>query len=106
MSRTIQFKRRIESEVANTVGANGEIIIDTTNNTLTIHNGVLPGGHRLASESYVDGIAAIPGPQGPQGPQGEQGIQGEVIITSYIFDGGTPSSSYTQGPAFDCGGVN
>jgi hypothetical protein len=24
---------------------------------------------------------------------------------SYIFDGGSPSSNYSNGPAFDCGGV-
>ena len=26
--------------------------------------------------------------------------------SSYIFDGGTPSSTYNLGPVFDCGGVN
>jgi len=28
-----------------------------------------------------------------------------VAISSYIFDGGSPSSNYSVGPAFDCGGV-
>lgn len=28
-----------------------------------------------------------------------------VATSSYIFDGGSPSSQYTVGPAFDCGGV-
>jgi hypothetical protein len=40
------------------------------------------------------GVAGIPGPTGPTGP-----------ITSFIFDGGYPSSNYSVGPAFDCGGV-
>jgi hypothetical protein len=25
---------------------------------------------------------------------------------SYIFNGGSPSSNYSNGPAFNCGGVN
>lgn len=54
MSRTIQFKRRPAASVANTVGANGELIIDTTNDTLTIHDGVTSGGSRLATENYVN----------------------------------------------------
>lgn len=28
-----------------------------------------------------------------------------VAISSYIFDGGNPSTDYSVGPAFDCGGV-
>jgi hypothetical protein len=24
---------------------------------------------------------------------------------AYIFDGGTPSTNFSNGPAFDCGGV-
>lgn len=32
------------------------------------------------------------------------GLPGE--ISSYTFDGGSPSSVYTSGPVFDCGGVN
>ena len=53
MSRTLQFKRYANTAVANTTGANGELIIDATNKTLTIHNGVTPGGSRLATELYV-----------------------------------------------------
>jgi hypothetical protein len=58
MSRTIQFKRRQASEIANTVGANGEIIIDITNNTVTVHDGVTPGGHALPNDAYIDGKIA------------------------------------------------
>jgi hypothetical protein len=31
---------------------------------------------------------------GPTGP-----------VTAYVFDGGSPFTSYAVGPAFDCGGV-
>jgi hypothetical protein len=53
MPRILQFKRYANTVVANTTGANGEIIIDATNKTLTIHNGVTAGGSRLATETYV-----------------------------------------------------
>jgi hypothetical protein len=32
------------------------------------------------------------------------GLPGE--ISAYTFDGGSPSSVYTTGPVFDCGGIN
>ena len=53
MSRTLQFKRYANTTVASTTGANGELIIDLTNQTITVHNGSKIGGTRLATESYV-----------------------------------------------------
>jgi hypothetical protein len=51
MPRTLQFKRYSSATLANTTGANGELIIDTTNQTLTIHDGVTPGGRSLATSN-------------------------------------------------------
>jgi hypothetical protein len=45
MSRTLQFKRYNNSTLQNITGANGELIIDSTNQTITVHDGVTPGGH-------------------------------------------------------------
>ena len=74
----------------------------------------------------VQGIQGVEGPQGTAGPtgvqgvQGIQGVQGDTGFTGptgagstgptgpvqpYIFDGGTPTSNYAVGPAFDCGSV-
>lgn len=53
MSRTLQFKRYANTVVANTTGAAGEIIIETTNNIVTVHTGTIAGGVRMTSESYV-----------------------------------------------------
>ena len=53
MPRTLQFKRYANTTVASTTGANGELIIDLTNQTITVHNGSKVGGTRLATESYV-----------------------------------------------------
>lgn len=51
MSRTLQFKRYTKSVLANTIGADGELIIDTNNYTITVHNANTAGGIRLVTES-------------------------------------------------------
>jgi len=63
MSRTVQFKRYANTTLANIVGASGELIVDTTNQTLTVHDGVTPGGSRVATESFAisNGGAGIKG---------------------------------------------
>lgn len=50
MSRTLQFRRLGTGTLANTVGANGELIINSTARTLTIHDGVTPGGFALLNQ--------------------------------------------------------
>ena len=45
MARTLQFKRYGSATIANTTGANGELIINSTNQTITVHDGVTPGGY-------------------------------------------------------------
>lgn len=52
-SRKLQFKRYANNIVSITTGADGEIIVDKTNATLTVHDGVTPGGSRIATENYV-----------------------------------------------------
>lgn len=54
MSRTLQFKRYANTAVANITGANGELIIDGTNHTITVHDGVTVGGTRIATEPFVN----------------------------------------------------
>jgi hypothetical protein len=53
MSRTLQLKRYANTVVANTTGATGELIVDLTNKTLTVHDSITPGGSRIATETYV-----------------------------------------------------
>jgi hypothetical protein len=50
MSRTLQFRRLGTATLANTIGANGELIINTTNKTLTVHDGITPGGSQLLND--------------------------------------------------------
>ena len=51
MARTLQFKRYGSATLANTIGANGELIINQTNKTLTVHDGITPGGFTLLNEA-------------------------------------------------------
>jgi len=48
----------------------------------------------------IAGTATMTGATGPTGPTGMTGP-----ITYYIFDGGEPTTSYADGPAFNCGGA-
>lgn len=49
MARQIQIRRGSAAAHANFTGAVGEITMDTTNNTLRLHDGITPGGHPVAS---------------------------------------------------------
>ena len=53
MAKTLQLKRYDTSTLSSTTGAEGELIVDTTLDTVTVHDGSTAGGTRLATESYV-----------------------------------------------------
>jgi hypothetical protein len=58
------------------------------------------------SQGYTGSKGDI-GYSGSQGIQGDLGYTGSVgPTTAYVFDGGSPTSNYSGGPAFDCGGIN
>jgi hypothetical protein len=57
MSRTLQFKRYANTIVATTTGADGELIVDETNHTITVHDGVTVGGTRIATEKFVNNVS-------------------------------------------------
>jgi len=104
MPRTLQFKRFANTVVANTTGANGEFIIDSTNHTITIHDGVTRGGHAMASKYYVDhvGIQGNQGATGAQGASGVTGGQGATGISGATGSAGTNGATGIQGAS----GVN
>ena len=53
MSRTLQFKRYSNTALLSITGAVGELIVDTTNDTVTVHDGTTAGGTRLATEAFA-----------------------------------------------------
>jgi hypothetical protein len=90
MPTTVQFRRGTSSNNSTFVGFDGEITIDTTDWTLRIHDGVTPGGHRVAVQG-PQGIAGAQGIQGPAGPVGANGAPG------------APGPQGPQGPKGDPG---
>ena len=53
MSRTLQFKRYSNTALLSVTGATAEFIVDSTNKTITVHDGSTAGGTRLATETFV-----------------------------------------------------
>ena len=49
MAKTLQFKRFTTSVLANTTGANGELIVDSNTSTITVHDGSKLGGWYTAN---------------------------------------------------------
>jgi len=70
MSTAVQLRRGTTSEHATFTGAVGEVTVDTTKDTVVVHDGVLAGGHPLLKEAAagtvlveqtsITGSAAIP----------------------------------------------
>ena len=59
MSRQIQIRRGTADEHNNFTGAIGEITVDTTNNTIRVHDGQTVGGTPLAKESQIPNLSDI-----------------------------------------------
>jgi hypothetical protein len=57
MSRIIQFKRFGAAALANTVGANGEIIVNLTTKGITLHDGLTAGGFSIQTDNVARVLA-------------------------------------------------
>ncbi len=53
MSRQIQLRRGSAAAHQSFIGAVGEVTVDTTNNTLRVHDGITPGGHETGGAGGV-----------------------------------------------------
>ena len=84
MPKILQFKRYANTVVAGLTGANGEIIIDSTNQTITVHDGVTVGGKRLATESYVANNTAAGGTS-PQAAFNQANAATSLAQSAYNF---------------------
>lgn len=56
MAIQLQLRRGPEEDHESFVGAPGEVTVDTTKNTLRVHDGVTPGGHELAKFSLSNAL--------------------------------------------------
>lgn len=64
MSIQLQLRRGTSSQNDTFVGASGEVTVDTTNNTLRVHDGETVGGAPLVNESRILEILSIIYPVG------------------------------------------
>jgi hypothetical protein len=53
MARQVQFRRGTTSQNSAFTGAEGEIVVDTEQHKIILHDGVTVGGHPIATESFV-----------------------------------------------------
>ena len=112
----IQFRRgtAVRWSTNNALLAIAEMGIETDTSLFKIGDGIrtwnnLPyGGLQGPTGSYgptgENGATGEPGSTGAAGSTGDTGPTG--AITSFIFDGGAPSTDYIVGPAFDAGGAS
>ena len=56
MAKILRLRRGTAAQHAAFTGLEGEITVDTTNDTLRVHDNVTVGGHILASRAYVDDV--------------------------------------------------
>jgi len=50
MSTQVQFRRGTTSDIAGFTGAVGEVVVDTTKNTVVVNDAILKGGYPLLRE--------------------------------------------------------
>jgi len=62
MAKQVQLRRGTTSEHSTFTGAVGEVTVDTTKDTLVVHDGSTAGGIPLARQSSVDLKAPIASP--------------------------------------------
>jgi len=102
MTKQLQFRRYANTALANLTGLEGELMVDLTNKTLTVHDGITSGGSRLATESFVQGLTSTSS-YGNSNVAGYLPVYGGVINVSTILVGGnttdTPRVTFAKNQA-------
>lgn len=80
MAKILKLRRGTTAQHSTFTGAEGEITVDTTTDSLIVHDNVTIGGHRQASEAYVD--AAIANVSGGNANTGNVSFSNVTIGTS------------------------
>jgi len=99
MAIEVKFRRGTSVQHQSFTGANGEITVDTTNQTLRVHDGVTAGGIKLAKITDLGASANL------------QSIPSNLIPSSNVtYDLGTAEKSwrslYLSGNTIYLGGTN
>ena len=61
MAKKLQLRRGTTTQHNSFTGAEGEVTVDTTKDSLVVHDGSTQGGHPIAKSSDVAGFAALTG---------------------------------------------
>lgn len=77
MATTIQFRRGTSTQTASFTGAAGEVTVDTTNDSLIVHDGSTAGGFEIANESGAN-------------------LGTDIISTAKIIDGAVTANKLAQ----------
>ena len=59
MAKRLQLRQGTTTEHNTFTGAVGEVTVDTTKDTLVVHDGVTVGGHPVATRANVDGTISL-----------------------------------------------
>lgn len=102
---SVQVKRRRDTaaNVAAYTGAQGELIVDTTNNRVTVHDGVTPGGWAAAKLSDQFGLIGVGTAPDPSNPLSVYGASALFNGTSFNFTINKSASGNTAGVLFQDG---
>ena len=98
MAIQVQFRRGTSAQHSSFTGANGEVTVDTTNQTLRVHDGVTAGGVKIAKYSDLGAAANL------------QSISSNLIPSANVtYDLGTAEKSwkdlYLSGNSIYIGGT-
>ena len=97
MAKLLKLRRGTTSQHSSFTGAEGEATIDTTKDTLVVHDGSQAGGRPLAREDMSNvSSASITGRLGT-GSIASAKIAGDAIDSSKIADNAINSEHYTDG---------
>ncbi|MDI9847568.1 hypothetical protein QM467_05770 [Rhodoblastus sp. 17X3] len=102
---SVQVKRRRDTaaNVAAYTGAQGELIVDATNNRVTVHDGVTPGGWAAAKLSDQFGLIGVGTAPDPSNPLSVYGASALFNGTSFNFTINKSASGNTAGVLFQDG---
>ena len=94
------------SQITSTVAGLGASFYVSTTQLNSTTAGLGTAGY-ISTSQLTSTVATLQlgntGPTGPTGFTGATGPTGPIVY--YTFDGGDPTTTYTVGPAFDCGAI-
>jgi hypothetical protein len=100
---SVQLRRGTDTEHSSFTGAEGEVTVDTTNDTLRVHDGTTAGGIRLAKLSEAGGSGTVTSvgsgtglTGGPITTSGTLSIADDGVGPDQLADTAVTAGSYTN----------